>query len=327
MKRPGPLGPQSAARDSPGAKVKARRGLLVFWVAVPWSWFVVRDTLVIFEWVAILLPLLAAVAVVVLLVVALISRSVLPAVLAASTTVFAVVAIVAPWVPSTSPRPSPGLRLVAANVFGANQQPEALARDLLATMADVVVAAELTPPQQPVVAALDGHYPYRVGEEHDEVRVWSRFPLEGTAFTGELRGANGARVRVQAPDAPFLLYALHLQRPSRRALGPQLTVAEQARLVRDLTERMSAAELPVVVAGDLNLTDRGAPFRMIARNRRDAMRTGWTGPTSFRARNRPLLLRIDHVLIPGDWCAADADRFRLTGSDHAGLATTIGPCR
>jgi endonuclease/exonuclease/phosphatase (EEP) superfamily protein YafD len=39
-----------------------------------------------------------------------------------------------------------------------------------------------------------------------------------------------------------------------------------------------------------------------------------------------LLLRIDHVFVPGDWCADDGGRFPLTGSDHRGVKVTVGPC-
>lgn len=294
--------------------------------ALPWSWFVLRDTAAIFEWVAILLPLLALGAVVLLLAVAWLFRSREIALLVASGIVVTLVAVVAPWTPASTGPPRDGVRLVAANVFGNNQHRAAVTRDLLAAKADVLVVSELTTRQAHVADSLDASYPYRLGEDHDEVRVWSNFPLQGNVVTGEINGANGAEVTVQAPAGPFLLYALHLYRPSLRALGDQVTVEEQARLVRKLNERMATADLPVVVAGDLNLTDRGTAFRAMAKNRRDAARAGWTGPTSFRARNRPLLLRIDHLLIPRDWCTADAHRVRLTGSDHRGVAARIGPC-
>jgi endonuclease/exonuclease/phosphatase (EEP) superfamily protein YafD len=39
------------------------------------------------------------------------------------------------------------------------------------------------------------------------------------------------------------------------------------------------------------------------------------------------LARIDHIFEPSSWCSDDAHTFTITGSDHRGIATTIGPCR
>lgn len=106
---------------------------------MPWSWFLVRDTAVILEWVAILLPILLAIAVTVLLVTALALRAVAAAVLAVSTALAGAVAIVAPWTPAPTGSPEAGLRVLAANVFGNNDQHEAIVADIMAEQADVVV--------------------------------------------------------------------------------------------------------------------------------------------------------------------------------------------
>ncbi len=294
--------------------------------AVPWSWFLLRDAAVGLEWVAILLPLVVTAGVTLLLLIGLVRRSSEAVVVAASLAVVGVVAVVAPWTPTGSGQPESPIRVVAANIRGDNAEHEAAGKDLLAAGADVLVLSEVTPRHDPLVAMLDGRYAHRIGGRYDEVRVWSDYPLSGSVLGAELSGGNGAAVVVAAPRIRFLLYALHLFPPSPYARDDRVTVTEQHELVRRLAAGLDGADLPVVVAGDLNLTDRGAAFRRVAAGRRDALRSRWAAPTSFRMRNRPLLLRIDHILVPGRWCADDPRRISVTGSDHAAVGATIGPC-
>lgn len=81
-----------------------------------------------------------------------------------------------------------------------------------------------------------------------------------------------------------------------------------------------------MVVGDLNLVDRASGYRALVGELDDAMRSGWAGPTAQRSWLDLLLARVDHVLVPEAWCSTDAVRFHLRGSDHRGLAATVGPC-
>lgn len=99
------------------------------------------------------------------------------------------------------------------------------------------------------------------------------------------------------------------------------------RLVDALADAVVSEDLPVVVAGDLNLVDRTGGYRAITDVLDDGLRSGWVGPTSLKRQTKLLLARIDHVFIPPRWCAADGKTFTMRGSDHRGVVTTIGPCR
>lgn len=55
------------------------------------------------------------------------------------------------------------------------------------------------------------------------------------------------------------------------------------------------------------------------------MLAGWGRPTALRRLSLPLLTRIDHVLMPSDWCSDEPSVFDIAGSDHRGVAATIGP--
>ena len=83
---------------------------------------------------------------------------------------------------------------------------------------------------------------------------------------------------------------------------------------------------PVILAGDFNTSDRSHGYRRLTGPFHDAMRRRWAGPTYVSTLWRPFLLRIDHVFMPKDWCAAHPQRFALPGSDHRCIAVTVGPC-
>lgn len=311
-------------RGRPGAG----RAVLLSATALPWAWFAVRDAHPLTEWVAILLPLLGAGAAVTAgLVAVAVRRHALWAV-TASLLALTAVATVAPWAPRPTAAPATGLRLATANVLGDNDQPEAVAEDLLALDADVLVVSEMSPLLDELAERLDEVYPHRYRAKGDDVAVWSAYPVAGTDLpTGSaLTAARGGRAVVDAPSGAFALYATHLYRPSRDAFGNEVTVEQQRRLVRELDRLVRADPLPAVLAGDLNVADRSSAYRTLARDRVDAARAGWTGPTSLKTRNRPLLLRIDHLLLPRDWCATGARRTALSGSDHLAVSADVGPC-
>jgi endonuclease/exonuclease/phosphatase (EEP) superfamily protein YafD len=125
-----------------------------------------------------------------------------------------------------------------------------------------------------------------------------------------------------------VLYALHVPRPWWTGRGEyQATIAEHHRLVATLAARAAHEPGPVVLAGDFNSTDRGRDYRLLTDGAGlvDAMRNGWTGPTSVTTW-RTFLLRIDHLLVGPRWCGDAPRRFPLPRSDHDGITATIGPC-
>jgi endonuclease/exonuclease/phosphatase (EEP) superfamily protein YafD len=107
----------------------------------------------------------------------------------------------------------------------------------------------------------------------------------------------------------------------------ETTFAAQRQLLVDLLQAIGAETTPVIVAGDLNLSDRSEGYRWLDDRFDDAMRTGWWAASTYRhGLWRALLLRIDHLFVPEDWCAVDAGTFRVPGSDHMAVEATVGPC-
>jgi endonuclease/exonuclease/phosphatase (EEP) superfamily protein YafD len=289
---------------------------------LPWLWFAGRDAL---GWLSdvgwTVLPAVAAAVVLGAGVVGL--RRWWPALaLAVSMLLMATTAVLLPWTPADAGAVAPGagVRIVGANVTGR----EDAAATLVGLDADVVVVTEMT---RGLVAPLSAAYPHRLWDrDGPEVAVYSRFPLRVTEVSGP--DLPGLRAEVDGPEGPFVLYALHVPRPWYTAGGGyQVTPPEHSRLLEVLARRVAAERLPTVVVGDLNTPDRTRDYRALlaAGGLVDAMREGWSGPTSV-TRWAPLLVRIDHVLVTSGWCGDDPARPVLAASDHRAVTATVGRC-
>jgi endonuclease/exonuclease/phosphatase (EEP) superfamily protein YafD len=294
----------------------------------PWSWYLLRDHWVFMEPMAVLLPAFVAVATALGVGAALVlhRRSLLA--LAAGWALFGAVTVLLPWTPAGTDAPAQGVRVVVANVLHDNPEPQQVVDDILGSDPDIAVVPEAS---LQVHRRLAERYPTALRTEvpGPGMGVYTRLPAtQLPPIPGLLEDGRFERLRIEGPDGPFVLYALHLPRPwFKTEESSQVRPGAHDALIDRFRAAMAAEDLPVVIAGDLNLTDRGRSYRKLLEGRRDAMRAGWGGPTEIKLLFRPLFLTIDHVLVPDDWCAADTHRLHLAASDHRGIRASIGPCR
>jgi endonuclease/exonuclease/phosphatase (EEP) superfamily protein YafD len=288
--------------------------------ALPWTWFLLRDLGGPVEAVAVLLPLLVLVALVVVLGIAAgrRRRTLLP--VAASILVFGVVSVLGPLLPHRGPSPVHPVSLVSANLYWDNRSPDAAVDALLAVRADVEVAVETTPEHRAILDRLDTAHRYSASD--NEILVRSRYPVTAMPDPARVPALRILRVTVEAPAGAFVLYAVHALNPLSES-----TFASQLVWVDRLLAAATQEALPVVIAGDFNMSDRQLGYRLLAGHMRDAVTAaGWGRPTYSDGIWAPLFLRIDHVFVPREWCAADGRTVDLPGSDHDGVAVAIGPC-
>ncbi len=286
---------------------------------VPWIWFAVRDRNGVTDLVAVAIPGIGLVALVAAAVLLGLRRFVAGAT-ALSLAGVCVVATAGPRLPARTASPEPGIEVVMDNVYRSGKRPALAAEAMVARGGDVVVLVEAGLSYFDHMTAIADRYPYSVvaGEQG----VWSRWPIDLLVSPPGLPSDRVARVAVEADGARFVLYVVHLYNPLH-----ETTFSEQAAMLDRLLGAIEDEDLPVVVAGDLNLSDRSAGYRQVEGAMVDAMRTGWWAASTFHSDAwRPLLLRIDHIFVPQDWCAADAAVFRVPGSDHEGIESTVGPC-
>lgn len=291
----------------------------------PWMWFGVRDLGWVFELVANALPLLFGLAAMTLAAFAVGRKRPRAAIGAASCLLAGGVAVVGPWRPEAVPPPVQGWRIVVANVSSGNEAVDRAVADALAQRGDLVLMLEAgeDPPAPP------GYTAVALPSYSNQV-VMSRFPARlldrPPNWPKRLRAH---RLEVDAPSGRLVVYLAHLVRPHLGLRGLVRLPRQMSAQRRERTALLASARgetAPVVLVGDFNSSDRGRGYRQITDRFRDAMRARWTGPTYAAGLWRPLLLRIDHVFVPRDWCSAEPERFALSGSDHRGVAVDVGPC-
>jgi endonuclease/exonuclease/phosphatase (EEP) superfamily protein YafD len=306
-------------------KLRVAHPVCLVLAAAPWLWFVVRDMSPALDVVALGLPVTAATVVAASLVVSLFLRRPLPLIVGASWSVFALVAVVGPWVPRGAGDVADGVDVIAANVLVPQDESGDVAGALMAADADVLVLSESS---KRLEATLAGSYPYGLRNQFDgSVGVFSRYELHELPVPDQLTGLRLHRVEVQAPSGSFVLYAMHLDKPGVLPAGNETSFDGQSRVVGELIDAIDEEMLPVVVAGDLNLADRTTGYRRLTGTLDDAARSDWSGPTSRKGVNRPFLLRIDHIFMPESWCSSGSGHVAIPWSDHVGVRATVGPCR
>jgi len=287
--------------------------------ALPWAWFLVRDLGWLAEPFAVAMPLICAVLVVLLGIAAFGTRRVGPVVVAVSLLVFGVVVVVGPRAPERTDAPRPSIRVVSANVFDGNRTPTAAAEALARTDADVLITVEVPGGFARILAQHDTVRPYQAIGRSTVVR--SRYPIQPQPLPASIPVGRALRAVIRTPAGPIVLYAVHALNPAY-----EYPFAEQLDFVNRVRKAALAETMPVVIAGDFNLSDRELGYRDLAGSFRDAGRADWAGDTFDRGPWRALFLRIDYVFVDRTWCAADARRLDVPGSDHEAVAVAVGPC-
>lgn len=243
--------------------------------------------------------------------------------------------------------PAPPLRVMTFNVFEAQRTTLQLAESIRQANADVVLVQELnTTFAQELDTALAGAYPHRRLRPAGGSRgggIWSRHPfVSEEVWDGSRRGARWQHAVLSVDSRALHVVNLHLTAPTvrwrRRADWPLPVVTgsvtegrsdEVSGLVPRLRPLAQGPE-PLVVAGDLNMTDQTPEYRrLLGAGLADAhRRAGWgfghTFPAVpvvriFRERFRvPVpLIRIDHVLYSSRLAAQRVDVWpAAAGSDH-----------
>lgn len=303
------------------------------WVAIalgvlPWTWYLVRDLNGRMDILALAWPVFGTVITGALVVGAIFLRSRAVLAAAVSWALCLTAVVVGPWRPldTGSVRPETAIRIVAGNTYADNTYAPGVAEQFAAQHPDLLVVSEVTS-ESGAVYAERYRNAVRPQTSKNDVAVFSDLPMRAEPLPGALRSQRGWRVEVQGPDGPFVLYALHLQKPGAEPSKVEVGFRTHRRIIDEVVDAVRRETLPVVVAGDLNLVDRTSGYRDLAGVLDDAMRAGWVGPTSRKPATRLLLARIDHIFEPSDWCSTNAKTFTMRGSDHRAVVTTIGPCR
>jgi endonuclease/exonuclease/phosphatase (EEP) superfamily protein YafD len=228
-------------------------------------------------------------------------------------------------------RRAPRLDLVACNVYINNATPDALAHQLVATGADVLVLAEWNPTFASALTAAGGddRYPHRLldADDHTDysVCIASRRPFGDSRIVsrGPLKLAH---VAVACGARELQVVGLNTSAVVDRG-GYKLWKLQLRRLIA----HVPMLQTPAVLAGDFNTTRFRPEFRSLLRagltDAHDALGMGLS--TSFKLAATGLLaapgtvVRLDHALLTKGVYAIDAENLDACGSDHLPFRVTL----
>ena len=244
--------------------------------------------------------------------------------------------------PHSEPEPQgPVVTVMTYNLLVSNRNTEGVLAAIREADADVVGLVELNATIGDAIRRdLIEEYPYQALFDRGSlfgVGVISRYPIERIETNLDDPDWNGDPIAVQVDweGGPFVFVAVHSPASSHK-----VEIRERhARLLRDFAE---AQTLPVIVAGDLNASDRNQSISIIKEALNDAFREAGTGIghtfpgasyADTRGSSRPetfgipwpkWLVRIDYIFYSDDWQAIDARIAPWEGSsDHRGVVAEL----
>jgi len=216
----------------------------------------------------------------------------------------------------------PSVEVATVNLNFSNDDKARLLDWLEGQDADVIVLQEVTPAWAEALGGAAA-YPHRYmlarGDQYG-IGVMSRHPLlrvEPVDLAGD--GLPALDLATSIDGHALRVLGLHTRWP----VLPGLAAARDRALEKAATLARTS-ELPVVLAGDLNLTPDSPAFGRLLESSglRDATASGRWRPT-WLAGFWPLALRIDHVLVSQGVCAEQTEVGPPFGSDHRPVSARL----
>jgi endonuclease/exonuclease/phosphatase (EEP) superfamily protein YafD len=229
-------------------------------------------------------------------------------------------------------RSAPRFQLVVANVYVENQTPDAAARQLVDSRADVIIIAEATPAFMTTFDTVGGaeSYPNRVLDPTDTsdyaVAIASRIPLEPGSQMRRIGPLNLAVARVDVGGVLTTIAALNPD----ASVDPGGYETWKAQ-IESLKSFIPEVEGALVIAGDLNTTRFRPEFQELLdaglTDCIDSLGQAWKPSFSLRSvlplGGLGLIARLDHALANARVRALRIRNLKPRGSDHLPFLITL----
>jgi endonuclease/exonuclease/phosphatase (EEP) superfamily protein YafD len=227
--------------------------------------------------------------------------------------------------PYPIPSAKPGdeqLTVAFANVYNNNTQTAAIADALVASDADVIVVAELTPPVLRAINTLGAKHPFQAGSAdpaNEGIALWSRYPI--TRTENRRAGHAALLVTLDVHGKSVQLFAVH---PFNNGIG--IPNSDWERSADEVARQSDAITGPTIVVGDFNATLAHPPLRQMQDNGYREVHS-WLGhglsPSWPTDRGFPPLFRIDHAFVRGAVAPLAVKEIPIPGGDHRGFKGTF----
>lgn len=235
------------------------------------------------------------------------------------------------------PTVQPAVRVVSFNQLFDNRDVARSVEVLVAQKADIIALQELVPEMAEALQQLQDQYPYQVLEPRPApggLGILSRYPLEHVealpgvhALQAHLTIAGQSLVFINAhPSAPTGRIEVPL--PFTQMRIPSFDPSRRDRELEHLLEQVRTSQETLIVAGDLNTSDREYMYQRFDALLHDAYAEtrgglGYTFPNSPRWWLPRV--RIDYIWARGNMLPVDAQiSCEARGSDHCMLIADLG---
>ncbi len=233
------------------------------------------------------------------------------------------------FIPQRGPAPGDtAFTIMTFNIWDLNDDDAAIVQEIKAHDPGLIGLQELTPEMaNSLQERLGSDYPY--AEFTSESGILSKWPLlDVNAFRLGGDGHWALKARVEMGEESLTLFNVHPRSPRLRStplpivpfgLPVDFVTAARDRDVADLLLRLERARGPLLVMGDLNLSDRSQGYRALTSSLIDAHRqAGWGlgfSRTHFPRQGIPTW-RIDYILYSPQLVALKSYTGAFAGSDH-----------
>lgn len=246
--------------------------------------------------------------------------------------------------PVASSISQPSIKVLSLNCSWYKTSSENLTHLIQTEQPDIVFLQEIVKKHtQRAFVWLKSNYPYQFTAPG--IGILSKYPIQANELL-HLAGHRDIQQRaiIKVGDRDIVAYNISVKSPwiNSQKILPFFTIPfydyrERSQEIQDLVQRLRQETLPVIVAGDFNLTDQSQDYSYLQTVLQDAFQTsglgfGFTWPQgwelSFLIKNSPLKLnypifRIDYIWYSKDWGSRSSKVLPTTGSDHLPVETEL----
>ena len=253
------------------------------------------------------------------------------------------------WSPKTFDKvdASPSITVLSINVGQHLVESEFLNNFILEQKADIVFLQEVTDKHiKNGWPNLRETYPYQVhgpllSEKQVGMGILSRYPIlsskdfklaeEGLVFQ--------QRANVQIGEQEIAIYNIHTTYPwflpQKIFLSLTLPIYNysiRSREIQTLVKLLKDENLPVIAAGDFNMTDQAQDYSYLTQILIDSFQeSGWGFGFTWPAHKNPSgeinldqpIVRVDYIMHSDDWTSQATQVLSKTGSDHFPITTKL----
>jgi vancomycin resistance protein VanJ len=234
----------------------------------------------------------------------------------------------------------PGLKILSHNVGWYATQSPTLVKLIEREQPDIIFLQEIVRKHTlKAFRMLKAEYPYQIGTP--PVGILSKYPILSSEI---LHLANHRETQQRAimkfQEREIVIYNMQATGPWFRVYKllkfikiPVYKYDKREPEIQDLVERIQRETLPVIVAGDFNMTDETQDYYRVQQVLQDAfLKAGWgfgfTWPNGFYSRRVNIKLsypvcRIDYIWHSKDWGAKSSSVLEPTESDHLPVAAEL----